>query len=133
MDREGQVTNRHMLRGWRKPKRYTKSQDGNLPSVYNLRIMTVPNGGTRMAKMTPPPDDAPYRWAIIRLQQRIESSGMSISEYAQTQGFPRAPNTVYRWLRGEYPIPAETRRWLLGNLRLIDDITTTPTEGNDDG
>ena len=86
-----------------------------------------------MAKMTPPPDDAPYRWAIIRLQQRIESSGMSISEYAQTQGFPRAPNTVYRWLRGEYPIPAETRRWLLGDLRLMDDITTTPTEGSDDG
>ena len=73
-----------------------------------------------MAKMTPPPDDAPHRWAIVRLQQRIESSGMSVSKYAQTQGFPRAPNTVYRWLRGEYPIPAETRRWLLGDLRLMD-------------
>ena len=89
-----------------------------------------------MAKMTAPPDDAPHRWAIIRLQQRIESSGMSISEYAQTQGFPRAPNTVYRWLRGEYPIPAETRRWLLGDLRLMADITTTTTpttKGDDNG
>ena len=86
-----------------------------------------------MAKMKPPPDHAPYRWAIVRLQQRIESSGMSTSEYATKVGFPRAPTTVYRWLRGEYPIPAETRRWLLGDLRLTDEVTTTPKkkEGND--
>ena len=101
--------------------------------VLDVQGTIPPRETTVMVKSTPPPDDAPHRWAIIRLRAKIDASEMSVAEFAQARGFPRAPNTVYRWLRGEYPIPAETRRWLLGDLRLMADITTTPTEGNDDG
>ena len=79
------------------------------------------------ARFKEPPKDAPYRWAIIRLQQRIAASGLSISEFAQTVGFPRAPNTVYHWLRGRHPIPAETRRWLQGNPWMTEEEEATTT------
>jgi len=79
------------------------------------------------ARFKEPPEGAPYRWAIIRLQQRIAASGLSTSEFSRTT-LIRAPNTTYRWLRAEYPIPKEVRDWLLGSVRLIDDITTTDKE-----
>ena len=56
------------------------------------------------ARFKEPPKDAPYRWAIIRLQQRIAASGLSTSLFARTV-LVRPPTTIYRWLRAEYPIP----------------------------
>ena len=76
------------------------------------------------ARFKEPPKDAPYRWAIIRLQQRIAASGLSTSEFSRTT-LIRAPNTTYRWLRAEYPIPREVRDWLQGNPWLTDAEATT--------
>ena len=84
-----------------------------------------------MAKSKPPPDDALHRWAIIRLREKIDASGKSVAEYAQTTGIPRAPNTLYRWLRAETPIPRVVRMWLLDGFQLLDDgaaPTTTDEE-----
>ena len=88
--------------------------------------MTVDD--VREARFKEPPKDAPYRWAIIRLQQRIAASGLSTSLFARTV-LVRPPTTVYRWLRAEYPIPAEVRGWLQGNPWLTDaEATTTDKE-----
>jgi hypothetical protein len=85
-----------------------------------------------MAKLKTPPDDAPHRWAIMRLREKIDASGKSVSEYAQTTGIPRAPNTLYRWLRGDTVIPRTVRVWLLDGFQILDEVeaeqTTTDKE-----
>jgi len=84
-----------------------------------------------MADSKPPPDDAPHRWAILRLREKIDASGKSVAEYAATTGIPRAPNTLYRWLRGDTVIPRTVRLWLLDGYQILDDSgapTTTEKE-----
>ena len=80
-----------------------------------------------MTSSTPPPDDAPHRWAIIRLREKIDASGKSVSEYAQTTGIPRAPNTLYRWLRGDTVIPRTVRVWLLDGFQILDEVEAEQT------
>jgi transcriptional regulator with XRE-family HTH domain len=87
-----------------------------------------------MARSTPPPDDAPHRWAILRLREKIDASGKSVSEYAQTTGIPRAPNTLYRWLRGDTVIPRTVRVWLLDGFQVLDAAEeSTPTKESENG
>ena len=81
-----------------------------------------------MAKSKPPPDDALHRWAILRLREKIDASGKSVSEYAQTTGIPRAPNTLYRWLRGDTVIPRTVRVWLLDGFQVLDEVEQTTTK-----
>jgi len=100
--------------------------------VLDVQGTIPPRETTVMVKSTPPPDDAPHRWAIIRLRAKIDASEMSVAEFAQTRGFPRAPNTVYRWLRGEHPIPKDVRIWLLGNFRLLHEAQPATERDADD-
>jgi hypothetical protein len=81
-----------------------------------------------MTSSTPPPDDAPHRWAILRLREKIDASGKSVSEYAQTTGIPRAPNTLYRWLRGDTIIPRIVRVWLLDGYQVLDEVEQATTK-----
>ena len=78
-----------------------------------------------------PPDDAPHRWAILKLRERIAASGLSVSAFAHQVGLPRSPNTLYRWLRGTNPIPRVVRVSLLDDWRILDE--TPPTKESDDG
>jgi transcriptional regulator with XRE-family HTH domain len=81
-----------------------------------------------MTKLAPPPDDAPHRWAIMRLREKIDASGKSVSEYARTTGVPRAANTIYRWLRGSTVIPRTVRVWLLDGYQVLDEAEETTTK-----
>jgi hypothetical protein len=81
---------------------------------------------------SPPPEDAPHRWAIIKLREKIAASGLSVSAYAQQIGFPRAPNTLYRWLRGTNPIPRVVRISLLDEWRILDAPTTKESDDGPD-
>lgn len=75
---------------------------------------------------TPPPD-----WAIRALRERIDASGLSTSEFAQTR-LMRPATTLYRWLRGENPIPQAIRIWLRGGIGITAKPKPTTTEDPDD-
>lgn len=48
--------------------------------------------------------------ALLRL--RMAESGLSDVQFCRLVLAGRAPSTLYRWLRGECPIPADTARYL---------------------
>jgi len=51
------------------------------------------------------------RRAVDQLQILLDSSGLNVTEFARL--IPgRQPSTVYRWLRGESPVPESVREWL---------------------
>ena len=82
-----------------------------------------------MAKKNPPGEE--QHWSVKALRERIDASGMSTAEFSRRE-LVRAPNTCYRWLRSESPIPLEVRRYLLGTWRILDDAKPTTTGVEDD-
>lgn len=50
-------------------------------------------------------------WAAL-LSRRIEESGLSVARFARDV-LRRDPRSVWRWLNGESPIPAEVKKFLL--------------------
>jgi hypothetical protein len=113
------------------PKEEQPPQIEEAEILESVAVVDKPESITQeTVSAPPPPDDPPHRWAILRLREKIDASGKSIAEYAQTTGIPRAPNTLYRWLRGESPIPRVVRTWLLDGFELLDEAEakTTPEE-----